>query len=245
MCTFVVQKTFVMAIINIETATAVCSVALSEKGRTVFEKTSFDGSTHASALGVFVEEVVSESERRGLTIDAVSVSSGPGSYTGLRIGISMAKGLCFGWNVPLLNIPTLNIMASEAVKQIPDGDLPEPLLCAMIDARRMEVYAAIYDKSLRKIRDTEAEIVTEETYAAFLKEQKVYFFGSGASKCKDAIQSSNALFIEDIHPLASGMAVLSERAFENKHFENVAYFEPFYLKDFVATVAKNKIFGDK
>ncbi|MDR1379871.1 MAG: tRNA (adenosine(37)-N6)-threonylcarbamoyltransferase complex dimerization subunit type 1 TsaB [Tannerella sp.] len=230
-----------MAIINIETATAVCSVALSEKGRTVFEKASFDGPSHASLLGVFVEEAVSESKCLGLTVDAVSVSGGPGSYTGLRIGVSMAKGLCFGWNVPLLSIPTLEIMASEAVKRIPDGHQPEPLLCAMIDARRMEVYAAIYDKSLRKIRDTEAETVTEETYAAFLEKREVYFFGSGVSKCKDVIRSSNALFIEGIHPLASGMAALSERAFENGQFENGAYFEPFYLKDFVATVAKNKL----
>jgi tRNA threonylcarbamoyladenosine biosynthesis protein TsaB len=231
-----------MAIISIETATTVCSVALSEKGKVVFEKTSFEGPSHASLLGVFVEEAVRELKHRGLTADAVAVSSGPGSYTGLRIGLSMAKGLCFGWNVPLLNIPTLDIMASKAVRQIPDKD---SLLCAMIDARRMEVYAAIYDKLLHKTRDTRAEIVTEETYALFLEKQKVYFFGSGASKCKNMIQSPNAVFIDDIHPLASDMAALLEQAFENGHFENVAYFEPFYLKDFIATVAKNRLSADK
>jgi tRNA threonylcarbamoyladenosine biosynthesis protein TsaB len=230
-----------MAIINMETATSVCSVALSEKGRTVFEKVSFDGPSHASLLGVFVEEAVKESECRGLKIEAVAVSSGPGSYTGLRIGVSLAKGLCFGWKVPLLSIPTLDIMASKAAKQIPDRDMPESLLCAMIDARRMEVYTAIYDQSLRKVRDTGADVVTEETYASFLEKQKVCFFGNGAAKCKDVIRSSNAVFIEDVHPLASGMAVLSEQAFEEKRFENVAYFEPYYLKDFIATVAKNKI----
>jgi tRNA threonylcarbamoyladenosine biosynthesis protein TsaB len=231
-----------MAIINMETATAVCSVALSEKGKTVFEKTSFDGPSHASLLGVFVEEAVKEAKCRGLAIEAVAVSSGPGSYTGLRIGVSMAKGLCFGWNVPLLSIPTLYIMASKAAKRIPpDKDLPESLLCAMIDARRMEVYAAIYDRSLRKVRDTGADIVTAETYASFLEKRKVFFFGNGAAKCKDVIQSPNASFIEDIYPLASDMATLSEQTFEEKRFESTAYFDPFYLKDFIATVAKNRI----
>ncbi|MDR0698294.1 MAG: tRNA (adenosine(37)-N6)-threonylcarbamoyltransferase complex dimerization subunit type 1 TsaB [Tannerella sp.] len=234
-----------MAIINIETATMVCSVALSEKGEVIFEKVSFEGLSHASLLGVFVEEAVMELKYRGLAIDAVSVSSGPGSYTGLRIGVSMAKGLCFGWNVPLLNIPTLDIMASKALKRISDKESTESLLCAMIDARRMEVYAAIYDKSLHKIRDTRAEIVTEETYAAFLEKQKVYFFGSGASKCKDIIQSPNALFIEDLHSLASDMAILSEQMFENRRFENIVYFEPFYLKDFIATIAKDKLSANK
>jgi tRNA threonylcarbamoyladenosine biosynthesis protein TsaB len=232
-----------MAIINIETATAVCSVALSEKGKVIFEKVSFDGPFHASLLGVFVKEAVKEAECRGLTITAVAVGSGPGSYTGLRIGVSMAKGLCFGWNVPLLSIPTLDIMVSKVAKQIQDKDLPESLLCAMIDARRMEVYVAIYDQSLRKIRDTRAEIVTEDTYVSFLEKQKICFFGSGAAKCKDVIQSSNASFIDDIHSLASDMAALSEQAFEEKRFENTAYFEPFYLKDFIATVAKNKVSG--
>jgi tRNA threonylcarbamoyladenosine biosynthesis protein TsaB len=234
-----------MAIINIETATTVCSVALSEKGEVIFEKASLEGVSHASLLGVFVEEAVKELKCRGLTIDAVSVSGGPGSYTGLRIGVSMAKGLCFGWNVPLLNIPTLDIMALKAVKQISDEETSESLLCAMIDARRMEVYAAIYNKSLYKIRDVRAEIVTEKTYTAFLEKQKVYFFGSGASKCKDIIPSSNALFVEDIYPLASDMVVLSEQAFENGRFENIVYFEPFYLKDFIATVAKNKLSTNK
>jgi tRNA threonylcarbamoyladenosine biosynthesis protein TsaB len=230
-----------MAIINIETATTICSVALSEKGEIIFEKASSEGLSHASLLGVFVEEAVKELKRCGLTIDAVSVSSGPGSYTGLRIGVSMAKGLCFGWNVPLLNIPTLDIMASKAVKQLPDKESSESLFCAMIDARRMEVYTAIYDQSLHKIRDTRAEIVTEETYAALLEKQKVYFFGSGASKCKSVIPSPNALFIEEFHSLASDMAILSEQMFENGRFENIVYFEPFYLKDFIATVAKDKL----
>lgn len=234
-----------MAIINIETATAVCSVALSEKGEVIFEKTSFEGPFHASLLGIFLEEAVRVLKSRGLTADAVAVSSGPGSYTGLRIGVSMAKGLCFGREAPLLNIPTLDIMASKVLKQIPDKDSSESFFCAMIDARRMEVYASIYDGSLHRIRGTEAEIVTEETYAAFLGKRKMYFFGNGALKCKDVIQSPNAVFIDDVHPLASDMVALSEQAFERGEFENVAYFEPFYLKEFIATVAKNKLSAEK
>ncbi len=233
-----------MAIINIETATAVCSVSLSEKGQVVFEKASLDGPSHASLLGLFVEEVVKEAKSLDMKVDAVAVSSGPGSYTGLRIGVSMAKGLCFGWNVPLISIPTLDILASKAIKSIADKPL-DALFCAMLDARRMEVYAALYDHSLQKVRDTEAEIITEDSYLSLLKRQKVYFFGNGSDKCKSVISSSNAVFIDDLYPLASDMALLSELAYSGKHFENVAYFEPFYLKDFVATVSKNKVLPEK
>lgn len=232
-----------MAIINIETATTVCSVAMSEHGSVLFEKTSFDGPSHASLLGLFVEEAVKESKLSGVKIDAVAVSSGPGSYTGLRIGVSMAKGLCFGWNVPLLSVPTLEILAFRAIETVSDSS--DSLFCAMLDARRMEVYAAIYDKSMRKVRDTEAEIITEKAYDSFLERQKVYFFGDGADKCKNVIQSPNAVFLDNIHPLASDMVLLSEQAYEEKRFEDLAYFEPFYLKDFVATVSKNKVLPEK
>lgn len=232
-----------MAIINIETATTVCSVAVSDGEKILFEKTSFDGPSHASLLGVFVDEAVDAIQSSGIKVDAVAVSSGPGSYTGLRIGVSMAKGLCFGRDVPLLSIPTLDILASKAIRIVSDN-ASDALFCPMLDARRMEVYAALFDRSLRNVRDTKADIVTEETYASFLAKQPVYFFGNGAAKCKQVIQSSNALFLDDIHPLASDMAVLSEQALADKRFENVAYFEPFYLKEFVATVAKNKVFPE-
>ena len=230
-----------MAIISIETATTVCSVAMSEKGRVVYEKVSFDGPSHASLLGVFVEDTVRESKSLGLKIDAIAVSSGPGSYTGLRIGVSMAKGLCFGYNIPLLSIPTLDILAYKAIQTIPIGNSHDALFCAMLDARRMEVYASIYDGTLKTIRDTEAEIVTEDTYTHFQEKRTVYFFGNGAGKCKNIIKSQNAVFIDDLHPLASDMVVLSERAYAEKRFEDIAYFEPFYLKDFIATVSKNKV----
>lgn len=232
-----------MAIINIETATTVCSVAVSEGEKILYEKTSFDGPSHASLLGVFVEEAVKKVTSLGIKVDAVAVSAGPGSYTGLRIGVSMAKGLCFGWHVPLLSIPTLDILTYKAIRTVPYTS--DALFCAMLDARRMEVYAALYDQSLHKVRDTAAEIVTKDTYALFLEKQPVYFFGNGAGKCKDVIQTPNALFIDDIHPLASDMAVLSEQALAEKRFEDIAYFEPFYLKDFIATVAKNKVLPEK
>ena len=230
-----------MAILNIETATSVCSVSLSENGRVLFEKTSFDGPTHASLSGVFVDEAVRKSHDLERIIKAVAVSSGPGSYTGLRIGISLAKGLCFGWNVPLISIPTLDILARKAIHVITGGKPSDALFCAMLDARRMEVYTALYDHTLRKISETEAMIVTENTFSSILEHRIVYFFGSGAGKCKTCVQSSNAVFLDGLHPLAGDMAVLSEQALHKKRFEDVAYFEPFYLKDFIATVPKEKI----
>ena len=231
-----------MAIINIETATTVCSVAVSENGKVIIEKVSFDGPSHASLLGVFVEEAIKESKSLGLKIDAVAVSSGPGSYTGLRIGVSMAKGLCFGNNIPLLNIHTLDILAYKAINDI--AVPADTLFCAMLDARRMEVYTAMYDHTLKKIHETEACIVAEDTYARLLEKQPVCFFGNGAGKCKSVIKSPNAIFVDDLHPIASDMAVLSEQVYADKSFEDVAYFEPFYLKDFMATVAKNKVLAE-
>jgi universal bacterial protein YeaZ len=244
-----------MAIINIETATTVCSVAVSEKGQTLIDKVSFDGPSHASLLGSFVEDAVRESKSLGLKIDAVAVSSGPGSYTGLRIGVSMAKGLCFGYNIPLLSIPTLDILACKAIKVVAaqsdastDSTIPRfhdsHTFCAMLDARRMEVYSSIYDGMFNKIRDTEAVIVAEDTYDFLSEKQVVCFFGNGADKCKNIIKNKNALFIDDLHPLASDMTALSEQAYAERRFEDVAYFEPFYLKDFIATVSKNKVLSE-
>ena len=226
-----------MAILNIETATTVCSVCLSDEGRLLFERTSFDGPSHASLLGVFVDDAVKQAHELGQKVEAIAISAGPGSYTGLRIGVSMAKGLCFGWHVPLISIPTLELLAHEAIQLVAQP----ALFCAMLDARRMEVFTALYNDSLQKVRDAEAVIVIADLYASLLEKQRIYFFGNGAGKCKNLIQSPNAVFLDDLHPLASGMAVLSEQRYRAKRFEDVAYFEPFYLKDFVATVPKNKI----
>ena len=229
-------------ILNIETSTSVCSVALSANGEVLFEKASFEGPSHAALLGVFVEEALSVLKERGGKLDAVAVSSGPGSYTGLRIGVSVAKGLCFGFGIPLIGIHTLDIMAATVIKQ--NRTATDCLYCAMLDARRMEVYAAIYDASLKLVRETTADIVEAETYMSYLEKGKVCFFGNGAAKCKPVIASPNALFMEDIHPLAVNMIPLAEEAFAAGKFEDTAYFEPFYLKEFQATVAKNKVLGN-
>ena len=205
-------STIMSCILNIETSTSVCSVALSADGEVLFEKSSFEGPSHAALLGVYAEEAIAVTKEKGLKLDAVAVSSGPGSYTGLRIGVSVAKGLCFGYGIPLISIPTLEVLAVAALEQ--QNNASDCLYCAMLDARRMEVYAAIYDVSL-----------------------------NGAAKCREVITSPNALFIDNIRPLAVNMVTLSEKAFAESRFEDVAYFEPFYLKEFQATIAKNKVLG--
>ena len=226
-------------ILNIETSTSVCSVALAKDGEVLAGRCSFEGPSHAALLGVYVEEALKEAKEKGVKPEAVAVSSGPGSYTGLRIGVSVAKGLCFGFDIPLISVHTLETLAIAALKQKEEADL----YCAMLDARRMEVYAAIYDKSLREVRGTSADIVDAMTYAPFLESSRVCFFGNGAAKCRDVISSSNAVFLGDIHPLAVNMVPLAEEAFAAGKFEDVAYFEPFYLKEFHATIAKNKVLG--
>ncbi|MDR2764881.1 MAG: tRNA (adenosine(37)-N6)-threonylcarbamoyltransferase complex dimerization subunit type 1 TsaB [Tannerella sp.] len=228
-------------ILHLETSTSVCSVALSENGHVVFEKASYEGLSHAALLGVFTEEAIAFAHTGGgRRPDAVAISSGPGSYTGLRIGTSLAKGLCMGWGVPLIAVPTLKLMAWRAIRHTGEKD---GLYCAMLDARRMEVYAAIYDVRLQTVRETWAEIVTPETCRSFLDRGTVYFFGNGAEKCRTIITSGYALFPENVYPLAADMTVLAETAFQEQAFEDLAYFEPFYLKGFIATTPKNKVLG--
>jgi len=169
-------------------------------------------------------------------LDAVAVSCGPGSYTGLRIGVSMAKGICYGRNIPLIGIPTLEVLCVPILLYY---DLPDDaLICPMIDARRMEVYAAVYDRALNVKRVIGADIVDENSYLEFLNEHPVYFFGNGAAKCREKITHPNAHFIDDISPLAKLMSPLAEKAFAKSDFKDVAYFEPFYLKEFVASMPK-------
>lgn len=223
-------------ILHIETSTEVCSVSASQDGASIFSKEDFNGPSHAVVLGVFVDEVLSFIDNHAIPLDAVAVSCGPGSYTGLRIGVSMAKGICYGRNIPLIAIPTSEVMT---VPVLLFQDLPEDaLLCPMIDARRMEVYAAIYDRALKVKREISADIIDENSYSEFLAEHPVYFFGNGAAKCREKITHPNAHFIENIHPLAKWMFPLAERAMAEKDFKDVAYFEPFYLKEFVASTPK-------
>lgn len=226
-------------ILNIETSTSVCSVAVSLGSETVFDKVEFKGPSHASLLGVFVSEAMSFVKSKGLKLDAVAVSCGPGSYTGLRIGVSEAKGLCYGLSVPLIAVHTPLVMASGLLQKVQiDKDI---LLCPMIDARRMEVYSALYDSNLNKVRDIQADIIDEHSYDQYLQKHKVLFFGDGANKCRETLIDRNAIFIDDVFPLASNMVALANRAFDKSDFVDVAYFEPFYLKEFVATTPKKKV----
>ncbi len=223
-------------ILHIETSTDVCSVAVSEDGQVIFDQEDHSGPNHAERLGTMVDEALSFTDNHAIPFDAVAVSCGPGSYTGLRIGVSMAKGVCYGRNLKLIAVPTLELLCVPILlREIPEEDA---LLCPMLDARRMEVYAGIYDRGLKTIRPIQADIVEGETYKEFLDKRPVYFFGNGAQKCKAAINHPNAHFIENIEPLAKWMQPLAEKRFLNEQFEDVAYFVPFYLKDFVAKMPK-------
>ena len=224
-------------ILSIETATPACSSALSRDGELLLTREDFRGQSHATLLGLFVEEIMTHVRKEGITLDAIAVSSGPGSYTGLRIGVSEAKGLSYGLGIPLIALPTPLVMASMVAGRVGEDDL----LCPMIDARRMEVYATFFTPSLETVHPTAADIVSGESYLDLLSQHRVHFFGNGADKCRGVITHPHAHFLEDIHPLASGMVSLAEQAFAEKRFVDTAYFEPFYLKEFVATVAKNKI----
>ncbi len=224
-------------IIHIETATEFCSCALSVADEIVVSKISDYKMAHSKTLGVFVEEIMQVVRENNMQVDAISVSSGPGSYTGLRIGVSQAKGLSYGLNIPLISIPTPLIMA-YSVKDMVDA---ETLLCPMIDARRMEVYATLYDTSLEILKDTEAQILDESSYSEILSERKVCFFGNGAQKFTDIIDNENALYIDNINPQATSMVQLALEKFNKKEFVDTAYFEPFYLKEFNATTPKKNI----
>ncbi len=226
-------------IIHIETSTEVCSVAVSSDGVVKFHRQDFDGPSHASLLGGFVREAVSFARDNDLPLQAVAVSSGPGSYTGLRIGVSEAKGLCFGMNVPLIAVSTLELLCCTAMFRFDIDE--EAWICPMIDARRMEVYAAVYDETFNPIMPVGAYIVDENTFAEVLNRHKIIFCGNGAGKCREVINHPNAIFVDDVYPLATGMLALAERAFAQGDFRDVAYYEPFYLKEFVATTPRNKV----
>lgn len=223
-------------ILHIETSTEVCSVAVSEDSHVIFQQEDHSGPNHAERLGTMVDEALSFTDNHAIPFDAVAVSCGPGSYTGLRIGVSMAKGICYGRELKLIAVPTLELLCVPVLlREIPEENA---LLCPMLDARRMEVYAGIYDRGLKPIREIRADIVTDETYKTYLDHHPIYFFGNGAKKCMETINHPNAHYIDNIEPLAKWMQPLAEKRFLNEQFEDVAYFVPFYLKDFVAIKAK-------
>lgn len=225
-------------ILHIETSTNVCSVAVSEDGQCIFEQeTRGEHGAGAERLGTMVDEALSFTDNHAIPFDAVAVSCGPGSYTGLRIGVSMAKGVCFGRDLKLIAVPTLELLCVPVLLRRPDLE-ENALLCPMLDARRMEVYAALYDRALHEVRPVGADVVDAETYRQWLDERPIYFFGNGAQKCMDVINHPNAHFIDGIEPIAKWMQPLAEKRFLNGQTEDVAYFVPFYLKDFVAIKPK-------
>ena len=214
-----------------------CSVAVSEDGKVIFDKADRTGNNHAEALGSFVDEAMSFADSHAIPLDAVAVSGGPGSYTGLRIGVSMAKGVCYALDIPLISVSTLELMCVPVLLRYDDME-ENALLCPMIDARRMEVYASLYDRALKPVRDIQADVVDSDTYRKWLDERPVYFFGNGAAKCIETINHPNAHLIDGIEPLAKWMMPLAEKKMLNNIDEDVAYYVPFYLKDFVAKTPK-------
>ena len=230
------DKERMSTILHIETSTNVCSVAVSEDSQVIFQQDDHSGLGHAEKLGTMVDEALSFTDNHAIPFDAVAVSCGPGSYTGLRIGVSMAKGICYGRNLKLIAVPTLELLCVPVLlREIPEEDA---LLCPMLDARRMEVYAGLYNRALKPVREIGADVVTAETYKEYLDAHPVYFFGNGAQKCMETINHPNAHLIEGIEPLAKWMQPLAERRLLNEQFEDVAYFVPYYLKDFVAKMPK-------
>jgi tRNA threonylcarbamoyladenosine biosynthesis protein TsaB len=227
-------------ILNIETATEVCSVAIANENGLIDFVENTDGKSHASLLTVFIENLLKKNHLTTKQLDAVSVSMGPGSYTGLRIGVSVSKGICYGSNIPLIAVPTLQSMACGFI--LKNGTVKkDEWYCPMIDARRLEVYTAFFDDTAKFKSGISAEIINENSFADILLTREVYFFGNGSDKCAGLLNKPNAKFVSGFQASAKDMIVLSENLFQKKEFKDVAYFEPYYLKDFVATIARNKV----
>lgn len=226
-------------ILNIETSTSVCSVALGSDGQIVDHYENYDGQTHATLLSQFINDSLNTAQRKEMKLDAIAVSIGPGSYTGLRIGLSQAKGLAFGMDIPLIGVNTLQLLTVTAMfKEFFDDDV---LFVPMIDARRMEVYTAVYNNALEAILEPQPMILDGNSFADLLEQYHLVFVGNGSDKAKDVIKHPHAQFLPGIKPVAVDMLALSEKAFREKHFIDVAYSTPLYLKDFQATVPKKKV----
>ncbi len=224
-------------LLNIETATTVCSVSLSENNKLLAYKELNSGYAHAENLTIFIQDVLKDSGIAISKIDAIAVSMGPGSYTGLRIGFSVAKGLCYALNKPIIVIDTLQALASNYKMKLLAQNM---LLCPMIDARRMEVYCGIYNSELKIIEAVRAEIVDKNSFKKLLLNNKIVFFGDGAEKCKNILGNNlNAMIVENIFPSALAMVELANEKFVKNQFENLAYCEPFYLKEFAGSSKTN------
>lgn len=230
----------------IETSTEVCSVALVADGTVVDVLEDCSGQSHAKMLTQFTDDLMKKNGWAYADLDAVAVSEGPGSYTGLRIGVSVAKGICYAVSVPLLAVSPLEAMASAVSGKLKSrgAGSNSDMLCPMIDARRMEVYTALFNVDAERMSDVEAKVIDENSFSEELKNHKIFFFGNGADKCRNTLSSENAVFFDDqVFTSAANMADVAMSKFSKKQFVDVAYFEPFYLKDFIATVAKNAVLG--
>jgi tRNA threonylcarbamoyladenosine biosynthesis protein TsaB len=228
-------------ILNFDTSTQICSVCLSQDDTILSFRENIEGRNHASLLTIFIDEVLKESGKLPDDLDAIAVSKGPGSYTGLRIGVSTAKGMAYALDIPVLAIPTLKIMASgfNSQKKLDDE---KTLLCPMIDARRMEVFTAFYTTGLQVFKEASADIIESDSYSEMRKDHRMIFFGDGAAKCENVLDGKEILIDKDYQISSRDMPLLSAEEYGQRNFENLAYFEPFYLKDFVATTPKKKLF---
>ena len=231
-------------ILCIETGTDICSVGLSRDGELISLRESDEGRDHAKRVGVFVDELLRENDVAPDELDAIAVGMGPGSYTGLRIGVSFAKGMCYGLQIPLVAVGSLDALAAVAIEDNEAGILDvenwdDAILCPMVDARRMEVYTRLFNAKGEPVSEVKAEIVTEESFAEWRKEGKLVIFGNGAAKCTETLSDATLI---NVTPSVRGIAPLAQKAFEEGRFEDIAYFEPFYLKDFVVTTSKKKLF---
>ena len=223
-------------ILCIETATSVCSVALCDREKVIAVAEAQEGTSHASMLTVLAGRLLSEAGITPSSLEAVAVSKGPGSYTGLRIGVSVAKGIAWGSGIPLIAVNTLRAMCYGLLASQGELAEEETLLCPMIDARRMEVYNALYRHDMSELRGTAADIIGPDSFSSELAGNRIIFFGNGAEKCAGVIDSGNAVFVKGFRLSASYLQIPSLEALRKKNFEDAAYFEPYYLKEFIATV---------
>jgi len=231
-------------ILIIETSTEICSIALAQNNHVLDIIESKDGQNHARLVTVFADTLLRRNKLVISDINAVAVSKGPGSYTGLRIGVSTAKGICFANNIPLIAIGTLESMTSHVSSNLLKYKISETrptLFCPMIDARRMEVFSMVIGQSGEIVKPISANIIQDSFMADELNKYQVVFYGNGSEKCKNVITSNNAIFINNVEASAAHMAEQAYVAFQGNKFENLAYFEPFYLKDFIATVSKKNL----
>ncbi|TMM58246.1 tRNA (adenosine(37)-N6)-threonylcarbamoyltransferase complex dimerization subunit type 1 TsaB [Maribacter algarum] len=222
-------------ILNLETATTNCSVSVAKEGKTIaIKEHDTPNYSHSEQLHVFIQEVLKEASISLSNLDAIAISKGPGSYTGLRIGVSAAKGLCFSLDVPLISVETLESLAYQEKSQAFDFLIP------VLDARRMEVYSKVFDNLLNEIRETKAEIIDANSFSSFLNQGKVLLLGSGASKCQEVLKNENLSIADEHVPSAEQLSQLSFEKYQNRDFEDVAYFEPYYLKDFILQTKAKK-----